>query len=108
MSVVGYESLVCFVSRVSLIVFAEKVELVKNVIVNLARNIESGRNIHEWENLPIESYLQKDEEVKAVSGLSFWECVVDMHTAYSHRLMPPINRSIHDSSTSLKPEKSES
>ena len=39
----------------------------KSVIVNLSRNIESGRSIHEWENLPIERYLQKDEEVKAVS-----------------------------------------
>ena len=45
----------------------EKVELVKNVIVNLALNIESGRSDHEWQNLPIEKYLQKDEEVKAVS-----------------------------------------
>ena len=45
----------------------EKVELVKSVIVNLARNIESGRSIHEWGNLPIERYLQKDEEVKPVS-----------------------------------------
>ncbi|RDX52017.1 hypothetical protein OH76DRAFT_1400924 [Lentinus brumalis] len=43
----------------------EKVELVKSVIVNLARNLESGRSMHEWENLPIERYLQKDEEVKA-------------------------------------------
>ena len=41
----------------------------KNVIVNLARNIESGRSIHEWENVPIEQYLQKDEEAKAVSVL---------------------------------------
>lgn len=50
-----------------MILGTEKVELVKSVIVNLARNIESGRSIHEWENLPIERYLQKDEEVKAVS-----------------------------------------
>ncbi|RPD64989.1 hypothetical protein L227DRAFT_635288 [Lentinus tigrinus ALCF2SS1-6] len=46
----------------------EKIELVKSVIVNLARNVESGRSIHEWENLPIERYLQKDEEVKAAYG----------------------------------------
>ncbi|KAI0721213.1 RAVE protein 1 C terminal-domain-containing protein [Cerioporus squamosus] len=45
----------------------EKVELVKSIIVNLARNIESGRSMHEWENLPIERYLQNDEEVKAQS-----------------------------------------
>ncbi|KAI0673553.1 WD repeat-containing protein [Trametes maxima] len=46
----------------------EKIELVKNIIVNLARNVESGRDIHEWENLPIENYLQKDEEAKATTA----------------------------------------
>ncbi|KAI0652289.1 WD repeat-containing protein [Trametes meyenii] len=46
----------------------EKIELVKNIIVNLARNIESGRDIHQWENLPIENYLQKDEEAKAITA----------------------------------------
>lgn len=50
----------------------ERIELVKNVIVNLARNIETGRNHHEWENLPIERYLQKDQDVKAVRNLHLW------------------------------------
>ncbi|CDO73196.1 hypothetical protein BN946_scf185007.g251 [Trametes cinnabarina] len=43
----------------------EKIELVKSIIVNLARNVESGRNIHEWENLPIEKFLQRDDEARA-------------------------------------------
>ncbi|KAI0756586.1 RAVE protein 1 C terminal-domain-containing protein [Daedaleopsis nitida] len=42
----------------------EKTELVKDVIVNLARNIESGRNMHDWENLPIDQYLQKNEAAR--------------------------------------------
>ncbi|OSD03553.1 hypothetical protein PYCCODRAFT_1476945 [Trametes coccinea BRFM310] len=43
----------------------EKIELVKNIIVTLARNVESGRDIHEWENLPIEKFFQTDDETRA-------------------------------------------
>ncbi|KAH9897985.1 WD repeat-containing protein [Cubamyces lactineus] len=46
-----------------------KIELVKSIIVNLARNMESGNNIHDWENLPIEKFLQKDEEARATNAL---------------------------------------
>ncbi|KAI1793966.1 RAVE protein 1 C terminal-domain-containing protein [Ganoderma leucocontextum] len=42
-----------------------KVELVKKVIINLARNVESGKDIHDWENLPIEQYLSKEQETTA-------------------------------------------
>ena len=44
----------------------EKVELVKEVIINLARNVESSRSTHDWSNIPIEKYLQKDQEAKSV------------------------------------------
>ncbi|KAI0963718.1 hypothetical protein AcW1_000718 [Taiwanofungus camphoratus] len=39
----------------------EKVEVVKKVIVNLARNLESEKNIHEWQGVPVEEFLRKDE-----------------------------------------------
>lgn len=41
--------------------------MVKEVIVNLARNLDSGRSHHEWQSIPIESFLRKDEAVRAVS-----------------------------------------
>ncbi|KAH9944024.1 RAVE protein 1 C terminal-domain-containing protein [Epithele typhae] len=37
-----------------------KVELVKEVIVNLARNIDSASEHQKWQTIPIERYLQKD------------------------------------------------
>ncbi|KAI0639823.1 WD repeat-containing protein [Trametes polyzona] len=46
----------------------EKIELVKSIIVNLARNVESGRDRHEWESIPIEKFLQKDEEARATNA----------------------------------------
>ncbi|KAI0830734.1 WD repeat-containing protein [Trametes gibbosa] len=46
----------------------EKIELVKSVIVNLARNIETGRDIHDWESLPIEKFSQNDEEARATNA----------------------------------------
>ena len=45
----------------------EKVELVKQVIVNLANNVESGRDPWEWKHIPLEDFYQKDEVMKAVS-----------------------------------------
>ncbi|KAI0375421.1 WD repeat-containing protein [Pilatotrama ljubarskyi] len=45
----------------------EKIELVKSIIVNLARNVEFGRDIHDWETLPIEKFLQRDEEARATN-----------------------------------------
>ncbi|KAI0361166.1 WD repeat-containing protein [Trametes cingulata] len=46
----------------------EKIELVKSIIVNLARNIESGRDIHDWEHLPLENFLRRDDEAKATNA----------------------------------------
>lgn len=46
---------------------AEKVELVKQVIVNLVNNVESGRDPWEWNRIPLEDFYKKDEVVKAVS-----------------------------------------
>ncbi|KAL4242218.1 hypothetical protein ABKN59_001911 [Abortiporus biennis] len=43
----------------------EKIELVKSIIVNLANNLERTRNVHEWQNVPLEEFLEKDEVVKA-------------------------------------------
>ncbi|KAI0082261.1 hypothetical protein K474DRAFT_1742410 [Panus rudis PR-1116 ss-1] len=43
----------------------EKVEVVKSIIVNLARNIERTRNVHDWQPIPVEDFLQQDELVKA-------------------------------------------
>ncbi|GLB36004.1 putative RAVE protein 1 C terminal [Lyophyllum shimeji] len=42
----------------------DKVELVKEIIVNLARDITSRgseRNSHEWTSLPVERFLKKDQ-----------------------------------------------
>ncbi|EMD42152.1 hypothetical protein CERSUDRAFT_110689 [Gelatoporia subvermispora B] len=39
----------------------EKIELVKRVIVNLTRNLESGRDASEWANLAVDDLLQHDD-----------------------------------------------
>ncbi|EJF67065.1 hypothetical protein DICSQDRAFT_151429 [Dichomitus squalens LYAD-421 SS1] len=39
-----------------------KIELVKKVVINLSHNVESGKSIHEWENLPIEEYFRTEHE----------------------------------------------
>lgn len=39
----------------------------KQVIINLANNIESGRDPWEWKRIPLEDFYKKDEIVKAVS-----------------------------------------
>ena len=50
----------------------EKVETVKDIIVNLARNIRETRagNKREcdWQSIPIDHYLRKDGTVKSVCG----------------------------------------
>ena len=46
---------------------SEKVELVKQVIINLANNVESGRDPWDWERIPLEDFYRRDEVVKAVS-----------------------------------------
>ncbi|TFY65144.1 hypothetical protein EVJ58_g2168 [Rhodofomes roseus] len=43
----------------------EKIELMKQIIVNLAKNVESGRSPWEWQRLPLENFFKKDEVVKA-------------------------------------------
>ncbi|GBE78251.1 hypothetical protein SCP_0111340 [Sparassis crispa] len=45
----------------------EKVELVKKIIVNLARNLESGKDVEEWRCVPFEEFFQKDEMARAES-----------------------------------------
>lgn len=49
---------------------AEKVETVKEIIVNLARDIEQTRagdkTEHDWQSIPIEQYLRKDGTIKSV------------------------------------------
>lgn len=42
----------------------------KNIIVNLAKNMERTENIHQWEPLPFDEYLKKDETTKAAVRLS--------------------------------------
>ncbi|OCH96047.1 WD repeat-containing protein [Obba rivulosa] len=42
----------------------EKIELVKRIVVNLAQNVESGLDVHEWSHLSIEDFLQKDDAVR--------------------------------------------
>ena len=54
--------------RLILRYFIGKIELVKKVIINLARNVESGKNIHEWENLAIEEFLQSEQTTAAPVG----------------------------------------
>ena len=49
------------------LVLSEKVELVKQVIINLANNVESGRDPWDWERIPLEDFYRRDEAVKAVS-----------------------------------------
>ncbi|EIW64094.1 WD repeat-containing protein [Trametes versicolor FP-101664 SS1] len=46
----------------------EKIQLVKGIIVNLARNVESRRDVHEWENLPADKFLQRDDEARATNA----------------------------------------
>lgn len=43
--------------------------MVKKVIVNLARNLESEKNIHEWQGVPVEEFLRKDETPQTASSL---------------------------------------
>ncbi|KZT72790.1 hypothetical protein DAEQUDRAFT_704451 [Daedalea quercina L-15889] len=43
----------------------EKIELVKQVIVNLAKNIESEKTRWRWQRIPLEEFFKKDEVVKA-------------------------------------------
>ena len=45
-------------------------ELVKDIIVNLARNLESGRDMHEWTYLPIKRYLERDQGARPVCLLA--------------------------------------
>lgn len=44
----------------------EKIELVKNIIVNLAKNLERTKDVYQWEPLPFGEYLKRDEATKAV------------------------------------------
>lgn len=43
----------------------EKVELVKKVIVELAKLVEDRRSLHKWKNIPINEYYKKDEAARA-------------------------------------------
>ncbi|KAJ3552447.1 hypothetical protein NM688_g4146 [Phlebia brevispora] len=43
----------------------DKVELVKGIIVNLANNLEKSDDPREWEAMPVEEFLKKDEAAKA-------------------------------------------
>ncbi|THH34149.1 hypothetical protein EUX98_g174 [Antrodiella citrinella] len=45
----------------------EKVELVKNIIVRLARYFDDHEDIREWHNLPTEQFMKKDGSMKAAS-----------------------------------------
>lgn len=49
----------------------EKVETVKDIIVNLARNIRETRagdkRESDWQSIPIDHFLRKDGAVKSVS-----------------------------------------
>lgn len=83
-----------------------KVELAKNIIINLARNVESGRNVHEWENLPIDGYLQNDQEVKAVSMEYWYEMYDGCSFQILSRITQRIDPSIHSSLTSQRPRTS--
>ena len=53
-------------------VSTEKVETVKDIIVNLAHNIRKTRagdkRESDWQSIPIDYYLRKDGPVKSVSG----------------------------------------
>lgn len=44
-------------------------ELVKNIIVNLAKNLNKTRDIHIWQPLAVEEFLRKDDIARAVSPL---------------------------------------
>lgn len=50
--------------------YAEKVELVKSIIVNLARYFDDHEDIREWHNVPTEEFMKKDIAMKAVGGSS--------------------------------------
>ena len=67
MLALGCEAILC-VRRLILRYSIGKIELVKKVIINLARNVESGKNIHEWENLAIEEFLQSEQTTAAPVG----------------------------------------
>lgn len=51
----------------------EKVETVKEIIVNLARDIEQTRASEKteraWSTIPVEQFLRKDGTIKSVRGL---------------------------------------
>lgn len=56
----------------------EKVELVKNAFVNLARNLERTRDIHRWQPLAFEEFLKKDTIARAVRlHFILHECLTD-------------------------------
>ncbi|KAJ6509386.1 RAVE protein 1 C terminal-domain-containing protein, partial [Mycena vitilis] len=46
----------------------EKVELVKEIIVNLARDIGDSKPRVHWKSMPIESFLRKDTDLRSNSG----------------------------------------
>ncbi|EKM61140.1 uncharacterized protein PHACADRAFT_134380 [Phanerochaete carnosa HHB-10118-sp] len=48
----------------------EKVELVKNIVINLAKNIRWTRDTYEWKTLPTEEFLKKDETARAIHASS--------------------------------------
>ncbi|GJE87639.1 RAVE protein 1 C terminal-domain-containing protein [Phanerochaete sordida] len=48
----------------------DKIELVKSVIVNLAKNLRWTRDVHEWKPLPIDEYLQKDDSARMAHAAS--------------------------------------
>ena len=65
----GVYSILCFVD-INSPWDADKVELVKEIIVNLARDIEDAEKENKiWQDIPIESFLRKDQTIKMVGDM---------------------------------------
>lgn len=48
-------------------------ETVKEIIINLAKNLESEVSHYDWPHIPIENFLRKDEVVRAVRWNTVYE-----------------------------------
>lgn len=72
----------------------DKIELVKNIIVNLAHNLEETLNIYDWKGVPVEEFFQKDETSQSVCDYLFQFVPVSI-PVFSCRLV--IKRSIRNS-----------
>ena len=65
-------------------------ELVKNIIINLAKNLNKTRDVEKWEYIPLDEFLKKNEMTKAVRlHMERYFLSVLMFLQQSHSLQKP-------------------